>query len=204
MDCKAYASSQLTFTILSAWSHFKACQNHDYWDAHRWLDRLRRKWVGVTIAVIFLVPAWLAAVFTTFAGTLMQITGIFQNCVCAASGFWSFSSNSTVQLAADTEDDRHASLNWQTAGYTALIFLAVVTYLGWWCQRYLRAKFGERVEHLVAKGSTAIHTHTEESVELQRQRTPETFKSSEISTLRNLSSSPGESRFAGWPNDRKY
>lgn len=126
----------------------------------------------------------------------MQITGIFQNCVCAASGYWSFSSDSTVQLAADTEDDRHASLNWQTAGYTALIFLAVVTYLGWWCQRYLRAKFDERVKLLVPKASTAVHTHTEGSVELQWQRTAETVKSSENSTLR------GE--YADWSNDRKF
>ena len=196
MNFKAYASSQLTFTVLSAWSHFKASKNEDYWDAHRLLDRLRRKWVGVSVAVIFLLPAWSAAVFTTFAGTLMQITGIFQNCVCAASGYWSFSSNSTVQLAADTEEDRHASLNWQTAGYTALIFLAVVTYLGWWCQRYLRTKFCERVEHLVPKASTATHTHMEELVESKWQRTAETVKSSENSTLR------GE--YADWSNDRKY
>lgn len=141
--------------MLSAWSHFKASHNHDYWDAHRWLDRLRRKWVGVSVAVIFLMPAWAAAVFTTFAGTLMQITGVYQNCVCAASGYWSFSPNSTVQLAADTEDDRHASMNWQTAGYTALSFLAVVTYFGWWCQSYLREKFRERVEHLVVKDPAA-------------------------------------------------
>lgn len=117
------------------------------------------------------MPAWAAAVFTTFAGTLMQITGIYQNCVCAASGYWSFSPNSTVQLAADTEDDRHASMNWQTAGYTALSFLAVVTYFGWWCQRYLREKFRERVEHLVDPAA------------------PESY---EFSTLRNLSSSSGK------------
>ena len=135
------------------------------------------------------MPAWAAAVFTTFAGTLMQITGIYQNCVCAASGYWSFSPNSTVQLAADTEDDRHASMNWQTAGYMALIFLAVVTYFGWWCQSYLREKFRERVEHLVAKDPAAP---TKELAELRWQRTAETVKSSEISTLRNPSSSSGE------------
>ena len=83
----------------------------------------------------------------------MQITGIYMNCVCAASGYWSFNPNIVVQLASDTEGARRASFKWQTAGYTALIFLAVVTYLGWWCQRYLREKFGERVKHLVAEGS---------------------------------------------------
>ena len=53
------------------------------------------------------------------------------------------------------------SQDWKYAGYTALIFLACVTYLGWWCQRYLREKFIERVKHLVdvehSKSDTAKH-----------------------------------------------
>ena len=140
--------------------------------------------------------------FTTFAGTLMQITGIYQNCVCAAGGYWAFTSNSTVQLAADTEADRLASENWQTAGYTALIFLAAVTYFGWWCQRYLREKFSERVEHLVVENCTPIHDRTTELVELRRQRTAENATKSEISALHSPSGthhpsgSSGECHFA--------
>ena len=132
----------------------------------------------------------------------MQITGIYQNCVCAAGGYWAFTSNSTVQLAADTEADRLASENWQIAGYTALIFLAAVTYFGWWCQRYLREKFSERVEHLVAQNCTPIHNRITELVELQRQRTAGSVAKSEISTLHNSSGaqhpsgSSGERHFA--------
>ena len=185
---QVYASAQLTFTALSAWSHFKASHDQEFRDAHRWLNRMRRKWVGVSVAVLFLLPAWVAAIFTTFAGTLMQITGIYNNCLCASSGYWSWGSTSTVQLAADTEADTQASLNWQKAGYTALNFLAVVTYLGWWCQRYLREKFVERVKHLVADDPTVNNTHTKQQVDLR--------KSSEISTLRDMSSSSGESCFS--------
>ncbi|CAD6592014.1 MAG: hypothetical protein ASARMPREDX12_005566 [Alectoria sarmentosa] len=187
-----YASTQLTFTILSAWSHFKASHDQDYWEAHRWLSRLRRKWVGVSIAVIFLIPAWVAAVFTTFAGTLMQITGIYDNCLCASSGYWTFGPTSTVQLAADTEAARNASLYWQKAGYTALIFLAVVTYIAWWCQRYLREKFTERAKYLVAEDSTDNHAHTKEKLDLGRPQNPETVKSPEIGTVRKLSVSSAE------------
>ena len=71
-----------------------------------------------------------------------------------------------MNLAADTEADRHASLHWQKAGYTALIFLAVVTYLGWWCQCYLREKFIERVKHLVARDPTGNQMDTKEQVDL--------------------------------------
>lgn len=136
--------------------------------------------------------------FTTFAGTLMQITGIFQNCLCASNGYWSFGSDSTVQLAADTEADRGASLHWQKAGYAALIFLAVVTYLGWWCQRYLREKFMERVKHLVAKDPTGGQNIIDIQVGLLRQQTVEIVKSSEISTLCDLRGSSGECRFSEW------
>lgn len=59
-----------------------------------------------------------------------------------------------------------------------------MTDLGWWCQRYLRAKFDEGVKLLVPKASTAVHTRTEELVELHWQRTAETVKSSENGTLR--------------------
>lgn len=131
----------------------------------------------------------------------MQITGIFDNCICAAGGYWAFTSNSTVQLAADIEADRLASMNWQTAGYTALVFLAVVTYFGWWCQRSLREKFGERVEHLVARDPTAVRPHTKSQVDLRKQRNAETVKSSDITTLRNLSGSSGEFCLADLPND---
>ena len=192
---QVYAFSQLTFTILSAWSHFKASCDQEFWEGHRWLGRLRRKWVGVTVAVMFLFPAWVAAVFTTCAGTLMQITGIFQNCLCATTGYWFWSSTSTVQLAADTEEYRHASLSWQQAGYTALIFLAVVTYLAWWCQCYLREKFIERVEHLVPQDRTGNRIRTRAPRKLQRQQTAETIKISGISTLGDLSGSSGECRF---------
>lgn len=141
---------------------------------------------------MFLIPALVAAVFTTFAGTLMQITGIFNNCLCASSEYWSWGSTSTVNLAADTEADRHASLHWQKAGYTALIFLAVVTYLGWWCQCYLREKFMERVKHLVARDPTSSQVHKKDRVDLGRQRITGTEKSSEISTLCDPRSSSGE------------
>ena len=135
------------------------------------------------------------AVFTTFAGTLMQITGIFQNCICAAmaNGYWTFSSDPSVLLASDTEAARHASLNWQKAGYTALISLVVVTYFGWWCQRYLREKFGERVEHLVARDLTTTNT-------LQWQRTTETGKTFGTETLRNPSTFSGEALTTGTTN----
>ena len=149
LGCRAltilvYACAQLVFVILSAWSHFKAVHQEEYWQRHTWLNRLRRKWVGILVAIVFLLPAWIAAMFTTFAGTLMQITGIYQNCLCAAG----FPPRPTIGLASDTQEDRDSSRYWSSAGYVALGFLFCVTYFGWWCQRYLRDVFMERVNDL--------------------------------------------------------
>ena len=131
---------------------------------------------------------------TDYSEICAEITGIYNNCLCASNGYWSFGSTSTVQLATDIEADRHASLHWQKAGYTALIFLAVVTYLGWWCQCYLREKFIERVKLLVPEDPTGNHTPTDEEFDLGKEQTAEMVKSSESCTLCNPSSSSGESR----------
>ena len=144
-----YTGAQFVFVMLSAWSHFKAVHGPEYWDHHTWLNRLRRKWVGSLVSILLLLPAWISALFTTFAGTLMQISGICKNCYCASTGYWTFGPTSTVSLATDTEDARQSSWHWKRAGYTALGFLACVTYLGWWSQRYLREKFVECVKHLI-------------------------------------------------------
>ena len=182
MTILSWACAQSTFVILSAWSHFKASHENEYWLSHSWLNRLRRKWAGVVIATIFLLPAWIVAVFTTFAGTLMQITGIYQNCICSSTGYWSFPSGSTVALASDTEYDRHSSGHWTRAGYAALIFLACVTYLGWWSQRYLREKFIERVKHLVDDRSSRYPV--DPATTLPPLQTPDDLKLSNSELLR--------------------
>ncbi|KAL8704564.1 MAG: hypothetical protein Q9201_002299 [Fulgogasparrea decipioides] len=142
-----YAICQFIFVLLSGWSHFKSAHGDDgdgYWQEHRWLDKLRCKWVGVCVAIFVLLPTWIAAVFTTFVGTLMQITGIYENCWCLATA----KSPATVSLASDTETDRHSSRYWSAAGYVALAFLFVMTYGAWWCQRYLRDVLLKRVDQL--------------------------------------------------------
>ena len=154
-----YTGAQCVFLVLTAWSHFKVARDEQYWRRHNWLDRLRRKWVGISVTILLLLPAWLSAVFTTIAGTLMQISGIYNNCLCKSTGYWTFGSTSTVSLATDTVEDRNSSGHWKIAGYIALFFLSFVTYLAWWCQRYLREKFVDRVKHVVAHPVQNAHLH---------------------------------------------
>ena len=136
----SYAGCQLVFVFLSAWSHSKPIHNK-LMEKHKRFDR----WLSVFLTFVFFLPSWITAIFMTFTGTLMQITGIYQNCWCAAR----IPSRSTVSLASDTEEDRGSSRHWSLAGYIAVGFLFLVTYCGWWGQRFLRHEFLKRVEHLM-------------------------------------------------------
>lgn len=138
-----YAGCQFVFVILSAWSHFKSVKEAEYWDDHRPLGALRSKCLGKFVGWVILLPVWAIALFTTFAGTLMQITGIYRNCWCAST--W----HGTVYLASDTQVNRDSASFWKPAGYTAVIFLFSLTYVSWWLQRRLRNEFLKIVDGLV-------------------------------------------------------
>ena len=127
MTILLYTVAQTVFIIFSAWSHFKAFRDYR---KEGWCGWLRRKSIGISFAIFPFAPAWLLAVFTTFAGTLMQITGIFENCSCAATYTWTDRSDSTVSLATDTRYDRASSGKWNYAGYIALAVLGAVTFSG--------------------------------------------------------------------------
>ena len=174
MTILLYMVAQTIFMISSAWSHFKAFRG---FRNEEWCGWLRRNSVRIRSTISTFAPAWLSAVFTaifgvfttclavltmllavftmllavftTFVGTLMQITGIFQNCSCAATYTWAYRSDSTVSLAKDTQSDRASSGTWKTAGRSALAVLGAVTLIGWYCQRYIRDVFIERVQHLL-------------------------------------------------------
>ena len=138
-----YAFCQFIFVILSAWSHFKSVKEKDYWREHPLLNALRSETLGKIVAWIILLPVWLVALFTTFAGTLMQVTGIYRNCWCGST--W----HATVSLAGDTQQNRDSASSWRPAGYTAVSFLFAITYVSWWLQRRLRDDFLKIVDGLV-------------------------------------------------------
>ena len=142
MTILLYTVTQTIFVLLSFWSHYKAVEDVKYWGP--WKER----WVRITTGTLLFFPTWLLALFATFVGTLMQITGIFQNCACAATYAWSPRKGTTVSLASDTQQDRQSARSWDIAGYFAVIFLLVVTYLGWFLQRNLRDYFDSRVKAL--------------------------------------------------------
>ena len=82
----------------------------------------------------------LVSTFITIGGTMMQIMGVYRNCLCSVpisqwhnpwEAFLDISSNSA-------EDIRYARRTWTSLGAAAVTFLGIVSFIGWWYQKRLR------------------------------------------------------------------
>jgi hypothetical protein len=97
------------------------------------------------------IPAFLGAIFTGFAGTLMQLVGVYRNCHCqvpASAWFSSHGEDEWIDWATDTQLARDQSKYWMRTGIASIVFMLVVTWTGWWYQRYLRHLLEDKIERL--------------------------------------------------------
>lgn len=91
------------------------------------------------------------SVFTGIGGTLMQIIGVFRNCLCSINVDRWGKSRFTAEIVISTnsaEDIYRASTVWKGTSIAATIFLGVVTFVGWWYQRRLRQQFEVMISQL--------------------------------------------------------
>ena len=102
------------------------------------------------LAVLFIS----VSIFTAIGGTIMQLSGIYSNCLCALPiKYWAIryseSKDTYVMLGSNSAADiRAAHRWWMMMGCTATGFLAVATYFGWWYQSRLRGVFKEVAESI--------------------------------------------------------
>lgn len=84
------------------------------------------------------------SIFTGIGGTLMQVIGVYRNCLCAINvGSWG-ASRFTARFVISphsAEAIYSASTVWRGTSIAAITFLGVVTFVGWWYQRRLREQF---------------------------------------------------------------
>jgi hypothetical protein len=85
------------------------------------------------------------AIFISTAGTLLEIMGVYRNCLCLANvGSW-FKPNSPITLQPDPAQVREKSLLWWApTGWSAIGFMMTVCLAGWWYQLILRKRFERR------------------------------------------------------------
>ena len=122
-------------------------------------SRPSRTWL-LFLYVIPVLIAFLASFTTSFLGTLFEILGVYRNCRCKipiGTWFTSYVDTEWLNLATDTEEARYNSRFWSGSGYAALSFMIVVTYFGWWYQRYLRKRFDALVDALVERQHPHYH-----------------------------------------------
>ncbi|KAG0646816.1 hypothetical protein D0Z07_6488 [Hyphodiscus hymeniophilus] len=116
----------------------------------RWTRNTRwnayRCFVWWTLATIF----GIASIFTSIGGTIMQLLGVYRNCLCALPiQYWRNpdAADSYIALGTNTADDIMAAKTWWIGiGGVAITFLCLNCYWGWWYQRRLRGVFQDVVE----------------------------------------------------------
>lgn len=109
----------------------------DNWQAYLW-------WPNV-------LASGACAIFTAIGGTMLQIIGVFRNCLCTIPmSQWRRSAfDSTFPISTNSaEAIQNADTYWRGSGVTAITFLSVISYVGWWYQRRLRYQFKLLVDRI--------------------------------------------------------
>jgi len=119
----------------------------------------RRKWENIwqwtlcdilhQLWQLFFGLAAVVAIFISAAGTLLEIMGVYRNCLCLANvGSW-LNPNSPIRLQPDPAQVREKSLLWWApTGWSAIGFMMAVCLAGWWYQLILRKRFERRADEI--------------------------------------------------------
>jgi hypothetical protein len=109
---------------------------------------------GCVIFWLLMAVGYAAAVFSAIGGTMMQIMGVYRNCLCQINvNTWIYGRNeANLQLSTNSAEDIEQALKyWIPMGSAASGFLGLVAYVAWWYQRRLRFRFAELVSRLDKK-----------------------------------------------------
>lgn len=91
------------------------------------------------------------AIFTAIGGTTMQIMGVHHNCLCEMPiSDWRRSRFDTAFTISSNsaEGIYNAKTWWKATGTSAVAFLILISYVGWWYQRRLRYQFKTLVDRI--------------------------------------------------------
>lgn len=100
-----------------------------------------------------LLPLYLLScffsLFFALGGTILQIMGVYKNCLCYVNaGMWFRLHEAFVEVASDTLEQRNSSRNWMIMGSVATGFMGICSYVGWFYQMTIRLGYERRVNEL--------------------------------------------------------
>jgi hypothetical protein len=96
---------------------------------------------------VFMSLGLAGSLFTTVAGTFLQILGVYRNCLCSIPiSAWS-SGNYNIVISTNSADDiKYAEHFWLPTGITSIVALILVCYMGWCYQRHWRRRFAVLID----------------------------------------------------------
>ena len=103
--------------------------------------------IWYSLATIF----GLGGILTSIAGTMMQLIGVYNSGHCGLTAAHWTKPHADVPIVVSfnyAEQITAAHDYWLPCAITAVVFLAVVTFCGWWYQRRLRALFRRLVDDI--------------------------------------------------------
>lgn len=135
-----YAGSQILLALIAV---IQTIMQHDA-DPEKLPKRSRwRRWLLFTLKSALMFCSLVSAI----GGTLMQIIGVFRNCICYVNaGSWLDIYSGKIDVASDTSEQRNSSNNWIVMGSFATGFMGFCCYIGWWYTRHIRKRFREEVQ----------------------------------------------------------
>jgi hypothetical protein len=167
-----YAIAQVCQIALWLWAYVGPPQEGNHLPFFRrggWLDR-QGFYTPTAVATLwsrktFFSPSslwaiiWynLAAVFglggviASIGGTMMQLMGIYSSAKCTINAQWWTKPHGDVMITISSnyaQEIAYAKRFWLPCGITATLFLAAVSFCGWWYQRRLRGLFTNLVSDM--------------------------------------------------------
>jgi hypothetical protein len=133
-----YFCFQILLSIVWAWD-FPHTQPSPLITKAEWVPFIHRR---PTIYCLLRGFCFLGSLFTAVIGTLMQILGVYRNCLCIIPMSAWGSRDFMLPISTNTGDDiRYAKHYWVNTAIASIVLLIVVCYVGWWYQRHWRYKF---------------------------------------------------------------
>lgn len=100
------------------------------------------------------------AAFSTIAGTLLQIIGVYRNCLCGIPMSSWISKQGFLVIGTNTaERIYYARRFWLQTGVASIILLIVTCYVGWWYQRHWRIRFTRIIDELLGGENALVPGH---------------------------------------------
>jgi len=150
-----YFCFQILLSIVWAWD-FPHTQPSPLTTKAEWVPFIHRR---PTIYCLLRGFCFLGSLFTAIIGTLMQILGVYRNCLCTIPMSAWGSRDFMLPISTNTGDNiRYARHYWVNTAIASIVLLIVVCYVGWWYQRHWRYKFTNILDILLKDSQKRVES----------------------------------------------